>query len=65
MFPEWRMKKKNIYKPIYHKGIRENTFKKSYTNHKRSFNNNSYKTDKTLSAKNWNLKAENINSKVT
>ena len=57
--------KKNIYKPRYHKRISENTFKKPYTNNKRSFNNNRYKTDKTLSAKNWNFKAKNTNSKVT
>lgn len=65
MLQKWCMKKKNIYKPRYHKGISENTFKKPYTNNKRSFNNNRYKTDKTLSAKNWNFKAKNTNSKVT
>ena len=56
--------KKN-YQPGNYKRIRENTFKKRYANHKRSFNINRYKNNTKLSAEYWNLKAGNSNPKVT
>ena len=46
--------KKN-YQPRNYKGISENTFKKRYANHKRSFNINRYKNDTKLSVEYWKL----------
>ena len=54
--------KKN-YQPRNYKTISENTLKKWYTNHKRSFNITKYKNDTKLSAK--KLKTGNSNPKVT
>ena len=56
--------KKN-YQPRNYKEISENTFKKRYANHKRSFNINRYKNDTKLSVEYWNLKAGNSIPKVT
>ena len=56
--------KKN-HQPKKYKGITENTFKKRYANHKRSFNINRYENDTKLSVEFWNLKAGNSNPKVT
>ena len=56
--------KKN-YQPRNYKGINENTIKKRYANHKRSFNINRHKNDTKLSVECWNLKAGNCNPKVT
>ena len=53
------------YQPRNYKEISENTFKKRYANHKRSFNINRYKNDTKLSVEYWNLKAGNSNPKVT
>ena len=56
--------KKN-YQPRNYKGIRENTFKERYADHKRSFNINRYKNDTKLSVEHWDVKAGNSNPKVT
>ena len=56
--------KKN-YHPRNFKGISEDTFKKRYANHKRSFNINRYKNGTKLSVEHWNLKVGNSNPKVT
>ena len=53
------------YQPRNYKGISENTFKKRYANHKRSFNINRYKNDTKLSVEYWKQKAGNSNPKVT
>ena len=56
--------KKN-YQPRNYKGISENTLKKRYADHKRSFSINRYKNDTKLSVEYRNLKARNSNPKVT
>ena len=48
------------YQPRNCKRISDNTFKKRYANHKRSFNINRYKDDMELSVEYWNLKAVNL-----
>ena len=56
--------KKN-YQSRNYKGISENTFKKQYANHERSFNINRCRNDTKLSVEYWNLKAGNSNPKLT
>ena len=47
---------KKSYQPRNYKGISENTFKKRYANHKRSFNINRYKNDTKRGRFNGNVK---------
>ena len=51
--------------PRNYKGISETTFKERYATHKRSFNMNRCINDMKLSVEYWNLKAGNVNPKVT
>ena len=53
----------NSYRTHRYKGICETTFKKRYSNHKKSFNVIRYKHDTTLSTEFWKIK--NKNPKVT
>ena len=58
-----RRDKKNFQSRNY-KQISQNTLKKQYENHKRSFNINKYRIDAKISVKYWNVKAGNSNPKV-
>ena len=55
---------KENYTKLY-KGICKTTFKKRYTNHKKSFNVPTYKNDTKLSTKYWALKTKQLNPKMS
>ena len=55
----------NKYKQKRYKGICETTFKKRYTNHKKSFNLIKSKNDTTLSIEYWNLKQKQQTPRLT
>ena len=63
--PVYSNSDKKNYQPRNYKRISENTSKKRYANHKRSFNISKHKNDAKLSIEYWNLKAGNSNPKVT
>ena len=46
-------------------GITENTFKKRYANHKKSFNHDTYKNDTELSSEYWKIKESGYVPKIT
>ena len=46
-------------------GLCETSFKKRYTNHKKSFNHERYKNSTTLSTEFWRLKNANLNPVIT
>ena len=48
----------------YDKGSCETTFKKWFTNHKKSFENKQYKNETELSNEVWNLKSTNNNAEI-
>ena len=48
----------------YDKGSCETTFKKWFTNHKKSFENKQYKNETELSNEVWNLKSINNNAEI-
>ena len=50
------------YKPKLYKASCETSFKKGYSNHKKSFNVLLNKHDTKLSTEYWNLKMKQINS---
>ena len=53
------------YKEKVYKGICSTTFKDRYGNHKKSFNNERYKTDTELSKEVWDVKERNGTPNVT
>ena len=53
------------YKPKLYKGSCETSFKKRYSNHKKSFNISLYKRDTKLSTENRNLKVKQINPQIS
>ena len=53
------------YKPKQYKGSCETSFKKRYSNHKKSFNVPLYKHDTKLSTEYWNLKMKQLNSQIS
>ena len=53
------------YKPKPYKGSCETTFKKRFSNHKKSFNVPLYKHDTKLSTKYWNLKMKQLNPQIS
>ena len=46
-------------------GLCEESFKKRYANHKKSFNHSRYENDTELSKEYWKLKRRNINPEIT
>ena len=55
----------NNYKPKLYKGSRKITFKKCFSNHKKSFNVPPYKHDTKLSTEYWNLKMTQLNPQIS
>ena len=53
------------YKPKLYKGSCETSFKKRYSNHKKSFNVPLYKHDTKLSTEYWNLKMKQLNPQIS
>ena len=53
------------YKPKVYKGICETTFKKRYSNHKKSFNAEKSKNDTKLSSDCWKLANRNLHSRIS
>ena len=53
------------YKPKLYKGSCETSFKKRYSNHKKSFNVPFYKHDTKLSTEYWNLKMKQLNPQIS
>ena len=53
------------YKPKLYKGSCETSFKKHYSNHKKSFNVLLYKHDTKLSTEYWNLKMKQLNPQIS
>ena len=53
------------YKPKLYKGSCETSFKKRYSNHKKSFNVPFYKNDTKLSTEYWNLKMKQLNPQIS
>ena len=53
------------YKPKLYKGSCETSFKKRYSNHKKSFNIPLYKHDTKLSTEYWNLKMKQLNPQIS
>ena len=53
------------YKPKLYKGSCETTFKKRFSNHKKSFNVPLYKHDTKLSTGYWNLKTKRLNPQMS
>ena len=54
-----------IYKPKLYKGSCETSFKKRYSNRKKSFNVPLHKHDTKLSAEHWNLKKKQLNARIS
>ena len=52
------------YQPKLYKGSCETSFKKRYSNHKKSFNVPLYKHDTKLSTEYWNLKTKQLNPRI-
>ena len=52
-------------KPKLYKGSCETSFKKRYSNHKKSFNVPFYKHDTKLSTEYWNLKMKQLNPQIS
>ena len=55
----------NNYKPEIYKGSFRTSFKKRYSNHKKSFNLHLYKHDTKLSTEYWNLKIKQLNPQIS
>ena len=55
----------NNYKPEIYKGSFRTSFKKRYSNHKKSFNLHLYKHDTKLSTEYWNLKIKQQNPQIS
>ena len=53
------------YQPKLYKGSCETSFKKHYSNHKKSFNVPLYKHDTKLSTEYWNLKTKELNPRIS
>ena len=53
------------YQPKLYKGSCKTSFKKRYSNHKKSFNIPLYKHDTTLSTEYWNLKTKQLNPRIS
>ena len=53
------------YKSRLYKGSWETSFKKRYSNHKKSFNVPFYKDDTKLSTEYWNLKMKQLNPQIS
>ena len=53
------------YKPKLYKGSCETSFKKRYSNHKKSFNVPLYKHDTKLSTEYWNVKMKQLNPQIS
>ena len=53
------------YKSRLYKGSWETSFKKRYSNHKKSFNVRFYKDDTKLSTEYWNLKMKQLNPQIS
>ena len=53
------------YKSRLYKGSWETSFKKRYSNHKKSFNVPFYKNDTKLSTEYWNLKMKQLNPQIS
>ena len=53
------------YKPKLYKGSCETSFKRHYSNHKKSFNVPSYRYDTKLSTEYWNLKMKQLNPQIS
>ena len=53
------------YKPKLYKGSCETTFKKRFSNHKKSFNVPLYKHDTKLSTEYWYLKTKYLNPQIS
>ena len=53
------------YQPKLYKGSCETSFKKRYSNHKKSFNVPLYKHDTKLSTEYWNLKTKQLNPRIS
>ena len=54
----------NTYKPKLYKGSCETSFKKRYSNHKKSFYVPLYKHNTKVSTKYWNLKMKQLNPQI-
>ena len=55
----------NNYKRKLYKGSCETSFKKRYSNHKKSFNMPFYKLDTKLSTEFWKLKMKQLNPQIS
>ena len=53
------------YKPKSYKGSCETSFKKGFSNHKKSFKVPLYKDDTKLSTEYWNLKMKQLNPQIS
>ena len=53
------------HKPKLYEGSWETTFKKRFSNHKKSFNVPLYKHNTKLSTKCWNLKVKQLNPQIS